>query len=84
MKNAAFGVEGNVKINFDDLLWIGASYRHKEAIGAMFGLHLNQNSYMTYLYENHSLGLARTSFGSHEIMIAIKVKNKVFGSNPRW
>jgi len=39
---------------------------------------------MTYLYENHSLGLARTSLGSHEIMIAIKMNNKVYSTNPRW
>ncbi len=84
MKNAAFGVEGNFKVNFDDLVWMGASYRHNEAIGAMFGVHLNQSLNMTYLYENHSLGLARTSLGSHEIMIAIKMKNKVYSTNPRW
>lgn len=84
MKNVALGVEASLKINFDDLVWLGASYRHKEAIGAMFGVHLNQNVYMTYLYENHNLGLARTSLGSHEIMIAIKVSNKVYSTNPRW
>ena len=84
MKNAVFGVEGNFKVNFDDLVWMGASYRHKEAIGVMFGVNLNQSLNMTYLYENHSLGLARTSLGSHEIMIAIKMKNKVYSTNPRW
>ncbi len=84
MKNAVFGVEGNFKVNFDDLVWMGASYRHNEAIGVMFGVHLNQSLNLTYLYENHSLGLARTSLGSHEIMIAIKMKNKVYSTNPRW
>lgn len=81
-KGVSLSMETNMRINYLDQFWIGASYRHKEAIGGMFGLHLNQQIHLTYSYENHGTGYMQTSAGSHELLLGLKFNNKILSTDP--
>lgn len=69
-------LEGNVKANFNDLFWLGASYRHKEAVSALLGLQISQTSQLSYSYDFHFNGIFDRNYGSHEIVFGINFNNK--------
>jgi type IX secretion system PorP/SprF family membrane protein len=75
MKSATFSYEANIKVTYSNTLWGGLSYRHKEAIAAMIGAQISDRVNVTYSYEVHSLGLSRTSLGSHELVLGIMLSN---------
>ncbi len=70
-------LEANVKANFYDLFWLGASYRHKEAISALFGIQISQTTQLSYSYDFHSNGIFERNYGSHEIVFGINFNNKL-------
>jgi len=72
-------LEANVKASFDDQFWIGASYRHKEAISALFGVQLSLTTQLSYSYDFHSNGIFDRNYGSHEIVFGISFNNKLTG-----
>lgn len=69
-------LEGNIKANFDDLFWVGASYRHKEAVAALFGIQISQASHLSYSYDFHFNGIFDRNYGSHEIVFGVNLNNK--------
>jgi hypothetical protein len=71
-----------MRVTFNDAIWVGATYRHKEAIGLMLGMHLSQQVNLTYSYETHSNGYMQSSMGSHELVLALKFRNKVLSVDP--
>lgn len=75
MKNATFSYEANIKATYSNTLWGGISYRHQEAIAALIGAQISERVNVTYSYEVHSLGLSRTSLGSHELVLGILLEN---------
>ncbi|MFM7019716.1 MAG: PorP/SprF family type IX secretion system membrane protein [Aquirufa sp.] len=84
MKGVSLGMEANMRATFNDSIWAGAIYRHKESIGLMFGMHLSQQMNLTYSYENHSNGYMASSMGSHELVLALKFRNKVYSVDPAY
>lgn len=84
MKGISLAVEANMRVTFNDAIWAGATYRHNESIGLLFGMHLSQQLNLTYSYENHSNGYMKTSMGSHELVLAMKFRNKVYSVDPAY
>ncbi len=72
-------LEANVKASFDDQFWIGGSYRHKEAISALFGVQISQTTQLSYSYDFHFNGMVERNYGSHEIVFGISFNNKWTG-----
>jgi type IX secretion system PorP/SprF family membrane protein len=84
MKGATLVAEANMRVKYDEQFWVGGTYRHKDAIGIMVGAHLSNALNLTYVYETHSNGYARQSMGSHEIVLGMKFRNRIFMSNPAY
>jgi type IX secretion system PorP/SprF family membrane protein len=84
MRGFSLGMEANMRVTFNDAIWAGATYRHNEAIGLMLGMHLSQQVNLTYSYETHSNGPMRASLGSHELILALKFRNKVYSVDPAF
>lgn len=78
MRNASLVYEGNLKFDYGEAIWAGVSYRHKEAIGAFLGAQISPKMNVTYSYEIHSLGLSRSSMGSHELVLGFMFNNKTY------
>jgi type IX secretion system PorP/SprF family membrane protein len=84
MKGATLAAEVNMRVKYDEQFWVGGTYRHKDAVGIMVGAHLSNALNVTYVYETHSNGYARQSMGSHEIVLGMKFRNRIFMSNPAY
>ncbi|MFT3911593.1 MAG: type IX secretion system membrane protein PorP/SprF [Ferruginibacter sp.] len=80
------GMHFNAKLQYTDLLWIGASYRYSNLVGgysAMMGLNI-ANINVSYSYEVATNSRLRTYTGNtHEIMIGFLLGNKYGDSCPR-
>ena len=84
MKGATLVAETNMRVKYNDQFWVGGTYRHKDAIGMMVGAHLSNALNLTYVYETHTNGYAQQSLGSHEIVLGMKFRNRIFMSNPAY
>lgn len=84
MKGASLVAEANMRVKYDEQFWVGGTYRHKDAIGIMVGAHLSNALNLTYVYETHTNGYAHQSLGSHEIVLGMKFRNRIFMSNPAY
>lgn len=76
-------VETNAKLQYRDLLWLGASYRHKDGYAGMFGFNVFNAFNVSYAYDHTTSNLNNYSKGSHEIMIGFIIGNKYSDACPR-
>ena len=68
----------------DDLLWIGTSYRNKEALVSIIEVQVSRKLRLGYSYD-YSIGpLRKYNSGSHEIMIRYEWRDKVNTLNPLY
>lgn len=66
----------NVKAVFDNWIWGGLSYRHTDAISAMFGLYVNGMFKLSYSYDFSVAGLRSYNAGSHEVVMGFTLGNQ--------
>ncbi len=67
--NAPVQYDINLNVLINDIFWIGASYRAKEAVVGIFEYQINKKLRIGYSYD-YSLGdLNKYNTGSHEIML---------------
>jgi type IX secretion system PorP/SprF family membrane protein len=66
----------NLRAIYADRVWVGASYRHQDAIVALLGLNINPLLDVSYSYDATSSNLNRVSTGSHEIVLGFKLLNR--------
>ncbi|PKP01267.1 MAG: hypothetical protein CVU14_05600, partial [Bacteroidetes bacterium HGW-Bacteroidetes-9] len=76
-KNAPLNFDLNASFLFNNLIWVGASYRtnrnaitSKNAIVMMLELNLTENWRLGYSYDAYLNELKTYSQGSHEVMIS--------------
>jgi type IX secretion system PorP/SprF family membrane protein len=62
------GVRGIYK----EKLWLGAAYRHLDAISVMVGYTMQENLTFAYSYDLAMTNIRKYSTGTHELMIGIK------------
>jgi type IX secretion system PorP/SprF family membrane protein len=76
-------VEFNGKLQFRDLLWVGASYRSTDAIAGMVGLNLGNKMQVGYSYDYTASNLRAYSRGSHEFLLGFIIGNGYDDSCPK-
>lgn len=73
---APLSIEGNLRVIYQDYLWLGASYRMDDAVVAMAGITIKKAIIIGYSYDMTTSDLKRATSGSHEVMIGIRFKQK--------
>jgi type IX secretion system PorP/SprF family membrane protein len=63
------GVDVNAKIQYQDLLWLGFSYRYNQGYAAMLGVNISSTINLGYSYDYTTTQLNTVSSGTHEIVI---------------
>jgi type IX secretion system PorP/SprF family membrane protein len=81
------GVHANVKLQYQDRLWVGACYRYGDLISgysAMAGVNIANTFNLSYSYEVATTGRLRAYTGNtHEIMIGFMIGNHYGDTCPR-
>lgn len=77
------GFDVNTKFQYQDLVWLGASYRHQDGFAAMFGINLSNTINIGYSYDIQTSKLNTVSKGTHEILIGFLLGNKYGDWCPR-
>ncbi len=70
------GVDLNVKFQYQDILWLGASYRYKDGFAAMLGVNLSNTINIGYSYDLQTSAINTVSKGTHELLIGFMLGNK--------
>ncbi len=73
----------NMKVQYRDLLWAGASYRLKDGFAAMVGLNASNTFNIGYSYDYTTSRLNTVSKGTHEIVLGFLIGNKYGDLCPR-
>jgi type IX secretion system PorP/SprF family membrane protein len=73
----------NIKMQYRDLLWAGASYRLKDGYAAMVGLNVGNTFNVGYSYDFTTTRLNTVSRGTHELIIGFLLGNKYSEACPR-
>ena len=76
-------VDLNIKLQYQDLLWVGGSYRVQDGYAAMMGLNIGNTFNIGYAYDFTSSRLNTTSRGTHEIIIGFLIGNRYGDTCPR-
>jgi type IX secretion system PorP/SprF family membrane protein len=77
------GFDVNAKFQYQDLVWLGASYRYQDGFAAMFGVNLSNTINIGYSYDIQTSRLNTVSKGTHEILIGFLLGNKYGDWCPR-
>lgn len=77
------GIDINAKLQFQDLLWVGGSYRYQDGFAAMVGMNFSNTINVGYSYDMQTSNLNTVSKGTHEIVIGFLLGNKFGDWCPR-
>jgi len=64
-------VEGSLQLEYKEWLWVGASYRHKDAVIGMLGLNISERIKFGYSYDFSINRFKGLSSGGHEIVLGL-------------
>jgi len=73
----------NMKVQYLDLLWVGASYRYEDSFAGMVGLNISNSLNIGYSYDYTISKLNTVSKGTHEIIVGFLIGNKYGDWCPR-
>lgn len=73
----------NLKVQYQDLLWLGGSYRLKDGYAAMLGLNVGNTFNVGYAYDFTKTALNTASNGTHELVIGFLIGNRFGDTCPR-
>lgn len=80
-------VHANVKLQYQDFLWIGGSYRFANLVGGysgMIGINVSNTFNISYAYEHATTSRLQTyTRGTHEVVLGFLLGNKYGDSCPR-
>lgn len=80
-------IHANIKLQYQDKLWIGASYRYSDQFGgyaAMAGLNVSNTFNIGYAYDVSTTSRLRSyTHNTHELIIGFLINNKYDDSCPR-
>ena len=80
---APVGIDVNAKLQYQDLLWVGASYRYKDGYAGMVGLNISNALNVGYSYDITTSRLNTVSRGTHEIVVGFLLGNRYGDWCPR-
>ena len=73
----------NMKLQYLDVAWIGASYRLKDGFAGMVGVNISNTLNVGYSYDYSTSNLHTISKGTHEILVGFLLGNKYGDWCPR-
>jgi type IX secretion system PorP/SprF family membrane protein len=73
----------NVKLLYQDFLWVGASRRTYDGFAAMLGVNISSMINIGYSYDLTTSRLNTVSYGTHEIIVGFLIGNKYGDWCPR-
>jgi type IX secretion system PorP/SprF family membrane protein len=78
-------VDINLKVQYQDRLWIGGSYRFDQGYAAMAGVNLSQKINVSYSYDFNQTPYLLSSMqrGTHEIVLGFLLNNRYGDMCPR-
>ncbi len=76
VKPLPIGVDVNAKIQYQDLLWLGFSYRYQRGYAAMMGVNISSTINLGYSYDYTTTQLNTVSSGTHEIVLGFLWRKK--------
>jgi type IX secretion system PorP/SprF family membrane protein len=76
-------VEANVKLQYQDVAWVGLSVRQQDGFAAMLGINVSNTFNIGYAYDYSTSALRTVSKGTHELMIGFLIGNKYSDSCPK-
>lgn len=82
-ENIPFGWDINATVIFENIAYVGASYRSGDAVVFIAQFILNENFRVGYAYDAITSPLTEYTKGSHEIMINYRVKLKNHKKDPQ-
>jgi type IX secretion system PorP/SprF family membrane protein len=68
--------EINAKLQYQDLAWVGSSYRQGEGFAGMLGMNISNTINIGYSYDYTTSRLNTVSKGTHEILVGFTLGNK--------
>jgi type IX secretion system PorP/SprF family membrane protein len=68
----------------DDLLWVGLSYRSREAVVGLLEVQVSRKFRIGYTYDYSVGALGRYNNGSHELMIRYEWRERIDSLNPLY
>lgn len=78
----------DLNVNFiffkNDILWIGATYRNKEALVSLIEIQVSRKFRLGYSYDSSLGPLKKYNSGSHEIVIRYEWRDKIDTLNPLY
>jgi type IX secretion system PorP/SprF family membrane protein len=77
------GFDVNAKVQYQDLVWAGASYRYQDGYSAMVGVNISNSFNIGYSYDLTTSRLNTVSKGTHEIVLGFILGNKYGDWCPR-
>jgi type IX secretion system PorP/SprF family membrane protein len=78
-----FQFETNIKLQYQDRLWVGGSYRYQDGYAAMVGINVGNTFSIGYAYDFTTTNLNTVSRGTHEIVLGFLLGNKYSEACPR-
>lgn len=66
--------DAGIKFDWRDQFWLGASYRHDDAVSFMGGLAYKDFLVLAYSYDMSTSNLRNYSNGSHELMVGVRFR----------
>lgn len=76
-------VDVNIKAQYQDLIWLGTSYRFKYGFTAMAGVNVSNTFNVSYSYDYTTTRLNQFSNGTHEVVLGFLLNNKYGDWCPR-
>ncbi|TAE36828.1 MAG: type IX secretion system membrane protein PorP/SprF [Runella slithyformis] len=82
--NTPLSVDLNLKMNHLNNVWVGLSYRHRDALVAWAGARVAQKMTVSYAYEYALSVLRPSTSGTHELTLGITLGNRDHYASPRY
>jgi type IX secretion system PorP/SprF family membrane protein len=77
-------IDGSLRVLYKKQFWVGAGYRHEDALVAMVGVYVNPLIDVSYSYDATLSNLNRVSSGTHEVVVGFKLLNTKRVICPQW
>lgn len=85
VQGAPMSFDVSANFLFYEKFWLGAMYRHEDAVGALAQYHITNELSVGYAYDYPLSTLRNYSGGSHELMLGFEFGNKLKGvRSPRY
>lgn len=81
--SSTLNADFNVKLQYRDLAWVGASYRIQDGFAGMLGLNVSNTFNVGYAYDYTTSKLNTFTKGTHEIILGFLIGNKYGDWCPR-